>query len=74
MLAALELIEIGDHVMFANNCFVGDSDHRYDDPRPSRSPGRASSSQGPGTDRLELLRFGVQLRRHRRRGDRGSGA
>jgi acetyltransferase-like isoleucine patch superfamily enzyme len=32
MLAALELIEIGDHVMFANNCFVGDADHRYDDP------------------------------------------
>jgi acetyltransferase-like isoleucine patch superfamily enzyme len=32
MLAALELIEIGDHVMFANNCFVGDSDHRHDDP------------------------------------------
>ncbi len=32
MLAALERVEIGDHVMFANNCFVGDSDHRYDDP------------------------------------------
>ena len=32
MLAAVERIEIGDHVMFANNCFVGDSDHRYDDP------------------------------------------
>src|SRR5690242_12726848 len=32
MLAAIELIEIGDHVMFANNCFVGDGDHRYDDP------------------------------------------
>jgi acetyltransferase-like isoleucine patch superfamily enzyme len=32
MLAAMELIEIGDHVMFANNCFVGDADHRYDDP------------------------------------------
>jgi acetyltransferase-like isoleucine patch superfamily enzyme len=32
MLAAVELIEIGDHVMFANNCFVGDADHRYDDP------------------------------------------
>jgi acetyltransferase-like isoleucine patch superfamily enzyme len=32
MLAALELIEIGDHVMFANNCFVGDSDHRFNDP------------------------------------------
>ncbi len=32
MLAAIELIDIGDHVMFANNCFVGDSDHRYEDP------------------------------------------
>jgi acetyltransferase-like isoleucine patch superfamily enzyme len=31
MLASVELIEIGDHVMFANNCFVGDADHRYDD-------------------------------------------
>jgi acetyltransferase-like isoleucine patch superfamily enzyme len=33
MLAAAERIEIGDHVMFANNCFVGDADHRYDDPQ-----------------------------------------
>ncbi|HEX3608951.1 MAG TPA: acyltransferase [Solirubrobacterales bacterium] len=32
MLAALELIEIGDHTMFANGCFVGDSAHRFDDP------------------------------------------
>ena len=32
MLAAHEAIEIGDHVMFANHCFVGDADHRYDDP------------------------------------------
>jgi acetyltransferase-like isoleucine patch superfamily enzyme len=32
MLAALERIEIGDHVMFANGCFVGDSSHRFDDP------------------------------------------
>ena len=32
MVAAVDRIEIGDHVMFANNCFVGDSDHRYDDP------------------------------------------
>ena len=32
MLAAYERIEIGDHVMFANNCFVGDADHRFDDP------------------------------------------
>jgi acetyltransferase-like isoleucine patch superfamily enzyme len=46
MLAALELIEIGDHVMFANNCFVGDADHRYDDPElPVTWQG--FSSQGP---------------------------
>lgn len=32
MIAASELVEIGDHTMFANGCFVGDSDHRYDDP------------------------------------------
>ena len=32
MLAASERIEIGDYVMFANGCFVGDADHRYDDP------------------------------------------
>jgi acetyltransferase-like isoleucine patch superfamily enzyme len=32
MLAAMELIEIGDHVMFANGCFVGDAEHRFDDP------------------------------------------
>ena len=32
MLAAIDRIEIGDHVMFANHCFVGDADHRFDDP------------------------------------------
>ncbi|MFN8159705.1 MAG: acyltransferase [Solirubrobacterales bacterium] len=32
MLAAQGSIEIGDHVMFANGCFVGDADHRFDDP------------------------------------------
>jgi len=31
MLAAMESIEIGDHTMLANGCFVGDADHRYDD-------------------------------------------
>ncbi|UJA21933.1 acyltransferase [Thermoleophilia bacterium SCSIO 60948] len=40
MLAALERITIGDHVMFANGCYVGDSDHRYDDPtRPITEQG-----------------------------------
>lgn len=32
MLAAVEMIEIGDHTMLANGCFVGDAHHRYDDP------------------------------------------
>jgi acetyltransferase-like isoleucine patch superfamily enzyme len=32
MLAAHERIEIGDHTMLANGCFVGDADHRFDDP------------------------------------------
>jgi acetyltransferase-like isoleucine patch superfamily enzyme len=32
MLAAHREIAIGDHVMFANGCFVGDADHRFDDP------------------------------------------
>ena len=32
MLAAYERISIGDHTMFANGCFVGDADHRFDDP------------------------------------------
>ena len=68
MLAALELIEIGDHVMFANNCFVGDADHRYDDPtKPVTWQG--FEPQGPGADRLELL-VRRRLRRHRGRRDR----
>jgi acetyltransferase-like isoleucine patch superfamily enzyme len=33
MLAAGELVEIGDHCMLANGCFVSDSSHRYDDPQ-----------------------------------------
>src|SRR5262249_21630165 len=32
MLAAQESIEIGDHTMLANGCFVGDAEHRFDDP------------------------------------------
>ncbi|MGZ5308416.1 MAG: acyltransferase [Solirubrobacterales bacterium] len=46
MLAAQERIEIGDHVMFANGCFVGDADHRYDDPeRPV--PHQGFVAKGP---------------------------
>ena len=32
MVAAHELVEIGDHCMFANGCFVSDGTHRFDDP------------------------------------------
>jgi acetyltransferase-like isoleucine patch superfamily enzyme len=32
MIASREEVTIGDHVMFANWCFVADSSHRYDDP------------------------------------------
>jgi acetyltransferase-like isoleucine patch superfamily enzyme len=33
MLAAQELVEIGDHCMLANGCFVSDASHRFDDPQ-----------------------------------------
>jgi acetyltransferase-like isoleucine patch superfamily enzyme len=32
MVAAAELVEIGDHCMFANGCFITDANHRFDDP------------------------------------------
>ena len=32
MVASAELVEIGDHCMFANGCFVTDASHRFDDP------------------------------------------
>jgi acetyltransferase-like isoleucine patch superfamily enzyme len=32
MIASLNLVEIGDHCMFANGCFISDSSHRYNDP------------------------------------------
>jgi acetyltransferase-like isoleucine patch superfamily enzyme len=31
MVASLHLVEIGDHCMLANGCFVTDADHRFDD-------------------------------------------
>jgi len=30
MVASVELVEIGDHCMFANGCFVTDANHRFD--------------------------------------------
>jgi acetyltransferase-like isoleucine patch superfamily enzyme len=46
MVAAVELVEIGAHCMFANGCFVSDGNHRFDDPdRPV--PWQGFSSKGP---------------------------
>jgi acetyltransferase-like isoleucine patch superfamily enzyme len=46
MLAAHALIEIGDHTMFANGCFVGDAAHRFDDP-DAPVPTQGFTSKGP---------------------------
>lgn len=32
MVAAEQEVTVGDHVMFANGCFVGDASHRFNDP------------------------------------------
>ena len=32
MVAAAQLVEIGEHCMLANGCFVTDGNHRFDDP------------------------------------------
>jgi acetyltransferase-like isoleucine patch superfamily enzyme len=32
MIAVQHEVTIGDHVMFANHCFVADASHRFDDP------------------------------------------
>jgi acetyltransferase-like isoleucine patch superfamily enzyme len=46
MVAATHLVEIGDHCMFANGCFVTDGNHRFDDPgQPVTWQG--FSSKGP---------------------------
>jgi acetyltransferase-like isoleucine patch superfamily enzyme len=46
MVAAMELVEIGDHCMLANGCFVTDANHRFDDPdRPVTYQG--FTSKGP---------------------------
>ena len=46
MIASLELVEIGDHCMFANGCFVTDGNHRFDNPtRPV--PWQGFTTKGP---------------------------
>ncbi len=44
--AAVELVEIGAHCMFANGCFVTDGNHRFDDPEQP-VPWQGFSTKGP---------------------------
>jgi acetyltransferase-like isoleucine patch superfamily enzyme len=46
MVAAHELVEIGDHCMFANGCFVTDANHRFDD-LDKPVPWQGFTSKGP---------------------------
>ena len=46
MVAAFELVEIGDHCMFANGCFISDGSHRFDD-RDRPVPWQGFTSKGP---------------------------
>jgi acetyltransferase-like isoleucine patch superfamily enzyme len=46
MVAAYELVEIGDHCMFANGCFVSDGAHRFDDP-DKPVPWQGFTTKGP---------------------------
>ncbi|HLY35144.1 MAG TPA: acyltransferase [Candidatus Limnocylindria bacterium] len=46
MVASLELVEIGDHCMFANGCFITDSSHRFTDPKLP-VPWQGFTSRGP---------------------------
>lgn len=46
MVASLELVEIGDHCMLANGCYVTDSSHRFDDP-DKPVPWQGFTTKGP---------------------------
>jgi len=46
MVASVALVEIGDHCMFANGCFITDGNHRFEDPvRPV--PWQGFTTKGP---------------------------
>jgi acetyltransferase-like isoleucine patch superfamily enzyme len=46
MVAAAELVEIGEYCMFANGCFITDSNHRFDDP-DKPVPWQGFTTKGP---------------------------
>ncbi len=58
MVAALESVEIGDHCMAANGCFITDSDHRFDD------WSRPVTQQGFATDGPTVIEHNVWLGAH----------
>jgi acetyltransferase-like isoleucine patch superfamily enzyme len=46
MIASLELVEVGNHCMLANGCFISDAAHRFDDPlKPV--PWQGFTTKGP---------------------------
>ena len=68
MVAAVDLVEIGDHCMAANGCMITDGNHRFDDPdQPVTWQG--FNSQGPDAARRQRLAR-RERRRHQRRDDR----
>ena len=52
MVAATELVEIGDHCMAANGCLITDGNHRFDDPEQARDLA-GLQLEGPDPDRGE---------------------
>jgi len=46
MVAAFELVEIGEHCMLSNGCLVTDANHRFDDPGQP-VPWQGFTSKGP---------------------------
>jgi acetyltransferase-like isoleucine patch superfamily enzyme len=46
MIASLELVEIGNHCMLANGCFVSDAAHRFEDP-VTPVPWQGFTTKGP---------------------------
>ena len=66
--AAADLVEIGEHCMLANGCFVTDANHRFDDP-DKPVPWQGFTSKGPTRRRRQRV-VRRQRRRHQRRDDR----
>jgi acetyltransferase-like isoleucine patch superfamily enzyme len=46
MVASMNLVEIGDHCMFANGCFISDGSHRFADPHLP-VPWQGFTTKGP---------------------------